>query len=202
MIKVSNYSREGNIAEFDVSGLDVRSMNAFRRTVISSVPVMAVEKITFYGNSSILNDENLAHRVGMVPLTTDLKTDVSQSECSCEGVGCGRCVCKLTLDVKGPRMACSGDMKSTDENVKPVFDKIPLIKLLPDQVIKFEADAVLGTGRDHIKWQPGLASYEIKDKDSFHVMVESYGPLPVEELIKKAFEVVEGKIGELKEKIH
>ena len=200
MIRVSNYEKDGNRAVFDVSGLDVKTLNAFRRTVIAAVPTMALERVTFYSNSSILNDEILAHRMGLVPLTTDLKTYVPQSDCECKGVGCGRCVCKLTMDVKGPKTVYSGDFKSLDENVKPAHDEIPLVKLLDGQSIRLEADAILGCGREHMKWQPGLASYEMKDKDTFRVTVESYGQLSVEELIRTAFEVVEEKIKKLKEK--
>jgi DNA-directed RNA polymerase subunit D len=201
-MKISNYTKKGdNVVEFDITGIEVRTLNAFRRTIISSVPTMAIENIIYQTNTSILNDENLAHRIGLMPLTTDLKTYVLQSECSCEGAGCGRCVCKLTLDVVGPKTVYSGDFKSLDENVRPVHDKIPLIKLSKDQKIILEADAILGLGREHVKWQPGMASYEIVEKDSYHVMVESYGSLPVEELIKTAFEVVEGKISQVKDKL-
>jgi DNA-directed RNA polymerase subunit D len=202
MIKVSNFEKKGErIVEFDISGVDVSMLNAFRRTIVSAIPVMAIEKVTFYNNSSIMNDESLAHRLGLVPLTTDLKTYTLATACNCEGAGCAKCMCKLTLEVKGPMTIHSGDMKSTDENVKPVYDSIPLIKISKDQEVKFEADALLGLGRDHVKWQPGMAAYEIKDKNSFHVIVESYGALPVEELIKTAFEVVEEKIEQLKEKV-
>ncbi|MFH0862786.1 MAG: DNA-directed RNA polymerase subunit D [Candidatus Altiarchaeota archaeon] len=201
-VKVSNFEKDGNILSFDISGVEVKIVNAFRRTIISQVPTIAIEQVTFLYNSSILNDENLAHRLGMVPLTTDLKTYVPMSECKCEGKGCGRCVCLLTMDVTGPRTLYSGDLISKDESVKPVFDKIPLVKLGPEQHVKIEAEARLGTGREHIKWQGGTAAYEVKDKDTYHVMVESYGPLQVEELVKTAFDVVEAKIKQVKDKVH
>jgi DNA-directed RNA polymerase subunit D len=201
MIKVKNYEKKGNVVEFDVAGADVRLLNAFRRTITVGVPVMAIEKVTFYTNSSILNDENLVHRIGLTPLTTDLKTYVTQDECACKGKGCGRCMCVLTMDVTGPKTVYSGDFKTTDENIKPVYDKIPLVKLMAKQKIKLEAEAILGYGSEHTKWQPGLASYELKDKNEYHVIVESYGPLPVEDLITKAFEVVDGKIQQLKDKV-
>jgi len=201
MIKVSNLEMVGgNSLVFDVSGVDVKTMNMFRRTVIAGVPSMAVEKVLVYDNSSILNDEILAHRIGLVPLTTDLKTYVSASECNCKGEGCGRCTCKLTVDVTGPATVHSGDMKSADDNVRPVHSKIQIIKLLADQRVRLEAEAVIGTGREHIKWQAGLAAYEMKDDGSFHVTVESFGQLPVEELVRSAFEVVEARISQLQEK--
>ncbi|MBD3387567.1 MAG: DNA-directed RNA polymerase subunit D [Candidatus Altiarchaeales archaeon] len=200
-MKVTNFTKKGDVVEFDISGVDVAVLNAFRRTIVSGLPIMAMEKITFYNNSSILNDEILGHRIGLVPLTTDLKTYIPRVDCTCKGEGCAKCTATLTLDVSGPGTLYSGDFKSTDENIKPAYEKIPLVKLLSEQKVKAEAEAVMGYGSEHVKWQPGVAGYEIKDNGSFHVVVESYGPLPVDELIKNAFEVVGGKIGQLKEKI-
>jgi DNA-directed RNA polymerase subunit D len=201
MIKVTNYVVKGNLVEFDVKGLDVKLLNAFRRTVIAGLPSMAIDKVTFYNNSSILNDEMLAHRVGLMPLTTDLGTYATRADCSCKGKGCGKCTCTLTVDVTGPKTVYSGDFNSTDPNIKPVYDTMPLVKLMADQKLKAEAEAVLGYGADHVKWQPGLVSYGAKGDGMFHVVVESYGSLPVNELIKTAFEVVDGKIKKLKEKV-
>ena len=203
MIKISNFAKEGNVVTFEVSKIDIKMLNALRRTIISMIPVMAMEKVTFYNNSSILNDEMLAHRIGLVPLTTDLKTYVHSNECSCEGKGCARCMCMLSLDVTGPKTVYSGDLKSLDENVRPVFDKMPLVKLGMNQKIKLEAEAVMGLGRDHAKWHSGVASYEAveKDKGTFQVRIESFGQLPVEELITTAFDLMDVKIGQLKEKL-
>lgn len=201
MIKATNHSLKGQRLEFDLTGADSGIVNAFRRTIISSIPVMAIEKVTFLNNTSILNDENLAHRFGLIPLTTDLKTYVPKGECVCKGKGCARCTATLTLDVTGPATVYSGDFKGSDESVKPAYDKIPLVKLLADQKIKAEAEAIMGYGQEHVKWQAGISTYKKSDDGSFRVVVESYGQLPVDELTKKGFEVVGEKIQQLKDKI-
>ena len=200
-MKITNYKKQGNTITFSVSGVDVKLLNALRRTIISGVPVMAIEKVTFYQNSSILNDEVLSHRFGMVPLKTDLKTYDMPGDCTCKGKGCGKCATTLTLEAEGPATVYSGEMKSTDPKITPVFDKIPLVKLTQKQKIKLEAIAQLGLARDHIKWQPGLASYEQKDKDSYEFMLESYGQLKPEELLAKAFEIIGDKIKEIKKQL-
>ena len=197
-MKVSNYKKEGNIINFTVSGIDHRMLNAFRRTISTGVPCMAVEEVIFTDNSSILNDEGLAHRIGLIPLTTDFETYTPIDECTCDGQGCGRCTCVLGLELQGPETVYSGAMKSQDENVKPVFDSIPLVTLMPKHHVKFEAKAILGKGSDHIKWQPGLCSYEKKDDGSYNVFVESFGSLPVETLVRAAFTQIESKISMLK----
>ncbi|MFC2163327.1 DNA-directed RNA polymerase subunit D [Candidatus Altiarchaeota archaeon] len=199
MMKLTNFKKQGNTINFMVSGMGPNFANAFRRTVISGVPSMAVEKITFHNNSSILNDEVLAHRIGLVPLKTDLKTYNIKSECTCKGKGCAKCTTVLTIDVVGPKTVYSGDIKSTDPQVVPVHDKIPLVKLMAGQKVILEMEAILGYGRDHIKWQPGIAAYEAS-KTGHEFMIESFGQLTVDELLKKALIEIEGKIKELQAK--
>lgn len=199
-MKVTNMKKEGERITFTVSGITTQMANALRRTVISEVPVMAVEEVTFQDNSSILNDEVLAHRLGLLPLTTDLKTYNFVSACTCKGEGCGKCTAILTLDVQGPKTVYAEDLKSTDPEITPVYPKTPLVKLTENQNIKLEAKAILGLGSHHIKWQAGIASYE-DSKNSFNIMVESYGQLPLKTLVSTAFESFENKIETLKQQL-
>ena len=75
-------------------------INTFRRLIIDEVPVMAIREVEFVNNSSALYDEMLSHRLGLIPLKTDLKSYNLQEECKCDGKGCARCQTTLTLDVK------------------------------------------------------------------------------------------------------
>jgi DNA-directed RNA polymerase subunit D len=174
--------------------------NALRRTVISDIPVMAIEEVTFQDNSSILNDEVLAHRLGLLPLKTDLKTYNTKSECTCKGKGCGKCTAILTLDIQGPKTVYAEDLKPTDPEITPVHPKTPIVKLTENQKIKLEAKAILGRGSDHTKWQAGIASYE-ETKNGYNITIESYGQLPLKDLVSTAFESFENKIETLKEQL-
>lgn len=145
---------------FLVKGVDVPFLNAIRRSVVSLTPTMAIEDIEFRQNSSVLYDEFLAHRIGLVPLTTDLKSyDMIESEEDKESL---KCINKLTLDVKGPKTVYSGDLKSADKGIKPVHDTIPLVKLKKGQEVRLEATAILGLGKQHMKFSPGLIFYKNK----------------------------------------
>jgi DNA-directed RNA polymerase subunit D len=197
---ITSFQKKDNQATFNVKGLDIGVLNAFRRTIIANIPVMAIEKVRFFKNNSILNDEILAHRLGLVPLKTELKTYNKIEECKCNGEGCGRCTAVLTLDVQGPKTVYSSELKSTDPEIKPVYDTIPLIKLADRQEIKLEAEAILGFGRKHMKWQAGLASYEIK-KDHVEFLIESFGQYSIEELIKIALNEFQEKIKEVEGKL-
>uniref|UniRef100_A0A7N4PWM7 DNA-directed RNA polymerases I and III subunit RPAC1 n=1 Tax=Sarcophilus harrisii TaxID=9305 RepID=A0A7N4PWM7_SARHA len=57
--------------EFDMVGIDAAIANAFRRILLAEVPTMAVEKVFVYNNTSIVQDEILAHRLGLIPIRAD-----------------------------------------------------------------------------------------------------------------------------------
>lgn len=65
-IKIEN--QKENELEFDMIGVTPALANAFRRIMISEVPSMAIEKVHIYNNTSIIQDEILAHRLGLIPL--------------------------------------------------------------------------------------------------------------------------------------
>lgn len=52
-------------------GIDAAIANAFRRILLAEVPTMAVEKVLVYNNTSIVQDEILAHRLGLIPIHAD-----------------------------------------------------------------------------------------------------------------------------------
>lgn len=155
--KISEDKHSGRIA-FEISGVDFSFANALRRAIIESVPTMAIEKITFSKNSSILYDEIVAHRLGLVPLSTDLKGYNLQTECKCNGEGCARCTATLTLKESGAGTVEATSMKSSDPKIKPLYP-MPIVKLLKGQEIEFSALARLGTGREHAKFAPCHAWY-------------------------------------------
>ena len=63
------YQNERNDASFSLIGVDTSIANAFRRILLAEVPTVAIETVIMKMNTSVLHDEVLAHRLGMVPLT-------------------------------------------------------------------------------------------------------------------------------------
>lgn len=57
--------------EFDLVGIHPFLANTFRRILLSDVPSIAIEKIYVYNNTSIIQDEVLCHRLGLIPLKAD-----------------------------------------------------------------------------------------------------------------------------------
>ena len=156
-LKVKAISKKGKPLEALVQGTDQTMLNTIRRLILEEVPTMAIETVEFYDNSSAMFDEYIAHRLGLIPLTTDLKTYKLPEECC--GGECAKCSATLTLDAKGPGLVLSGELKSKDPKVKPADKNIPIIKLTKNQNLRLEAKAVLGKGRNNAKWQPGSVGY-------------------------------------------
>jgi len=154
--------KEKNKVSFVLMDSTPSFANIIRRTIIEEVPVMAIEDVEFRKNNSILYDEIIAHRLGLLPLTTDLKSYNIPAECKCKGKGCARCQLKLTLKAKGPGMVYASDMHTRDASIKPVYQKTLIVKLLKNQNLELEATAVLGQGKEHSKWSPGHVYYKNK----------------------------------------
>ncbi|MBN2052395.1 DNA-directed RNA polymerase subunit D [Candidatus Woesearchaeota archaeon] len=152
--------KSDNKIVFEIRDVDVSYANTLRRLFMNDAPVMAIEDVELRRNDSGLYDEMIAHRLGLVPLSTDLKSYDLQSECKCKGEGCGRCQLKMTLKAKGPGTVYAGDIKTKDPKVKPIYPKMPIVKLLEGQELELECTAVLGLGKVHAKWSPCLAYYK------------------------------------------
>ncbi|KAG2450268.1 hypothetical protein HYH02_004779 [Chlamydomonas schloesseri] len=56
------------VMEFDMIGCDPAIANALRRILIAEVPTVAIEHVFMINNTSIIQDEVLSHRLGLVPL--------------------------------------------------------------------------------------------------------------------------------------
>jgi DNA-directed RNA polymerase subunit D len=149
-------SLDDTLARFTLSGATPAFANAFRRAMIGEVPTLAIENVRIYDNTSAFFDEMLAHRLGLIPIKTDLSTYVTQEKCSCGGAGCPGCMVTFTLSVEGPKTVLSSDLIPQDPKATPVYDNIPIVKLAKGQKLVIEAHAVLNTGREHAKWQPTL----------------------------------------------
>lgn len=133
--------------------------NTLRRIFTTEVPSLAVKNVKFVKNSSALFDEIIAHRLGLLPLKTDLSTYNSQENCTCKEKGCAKCQVYFTLKAEGPLTVYASDLKSQDPKVKPVYAKMPIVKLLKGQELEFEALVTLGNAKEHAKYSTCHAYY-------------------------------------------
>ena len=143
--EVEFIERDERSARFLVRGLTPAFANGIRRAMIADVPTFSIDTVRFVENSSVMFDEMIGLRLGLVPLTTDLD-DFEAGE-----------TVTLAMDVSGPATAYSGDIETSDPMVEPADENVPIIELKEGQRLEFEADAVLDTGKGHAKHQGGVA---------------------------------------------
>ena len=203
MVKIKVLEDKGNSVTLQLEGVDRSYANAIRRFCLSEVPAMAIDDVVILENSSVLYDEILAHRLGMIPIKTDLEKYNLPEDCDCGNpLGCHKCRVLFVLDAKGREKVStvtSGDLVSEDREVRPVSETIPLVKLALGQSVKLEAYARLGRGKEHAKWQPSTVAVltDGKSEGTYNLMVESAGGLPAKKIVLKAIQLIQKKLGEI-----
>lgn len=175
-------------------------VNAVRRIALSEVPVMAVDEVIFLENNTAMYDEIIAHRLGLVPLTSEraLEKYRPPEECA-ECTDCEDCFVSLYLDIAAedqPVIVYSGDLKSTDPDVQPVYENMPLIYLAPGQRVSLEARARLGRGKEHAKWSAAtIAAHKYLPVIRFDFTRAS------RETVEECIECIEGASREIARKL-
>jgi len=172
---ISNVEVTDDTVKFTLSKTDASMANALRRVMMAEVPTMAIDKVEFLQNTTVLHDDFIAHRLGLVPLVSSKagfdvdNQDENQRDyqfnrdCSCQGY-CPNCTAVFELNVK-----CDGDLeeyKVTTNDLKPEYagskceiacepgEEVLLVKMRKGQHLKLRALAQKGIGKEHAKWNP------------------------------------------------
>ena len=154
--------------DFILSDVDLSLANSIRRTMLAEVPTLAIDLVDIKRNTSVLADEFLAHRLGLVPLESE---DIDQlkytRDCTCED-HCEKC--SVTLQLKA---RCDSDetmnvysshlvviSANTGLNLgQPVIRDpqkkgVLICKLKRHQELNIVCIAKKGIAKEHAKWSP------------------------------------------------
>lgn len=199
-MKITTVFEQEQILALRVQDVSPSYINTLRRYASSKVPTMAIDFVEFKDNSGILYDEMVAHRMGMIPLTTDLKSyRVPDAEWN-EPTGDPRVEVEMTLSVtagKAATLVTAKDLKSKDKKIAPVHENMPITKLIEGQVIEATAIARMGIGEEHVKWSPGHIWYR-----HFPKIIITSQPKDAESFAQKfpgVFDVKSGKLAVAKD---
>jgi len=157
-LKVKILDKKDTEIKFLLEESNPQFANALRRIMISEIPILTVEYVDFIANNSVLYNELIAHRLGLIPLVFDSKKFHFRDKHD-KGKTCSFCEVVFAINKKGPCVVYTKDMKSSNPSVKPLYDNIPIVELFEGQNLKLEASASLGVGRDHARYQSAIASY-------------------------------------------
>jgi len=151
----------------ELEGVTASQANAIRRTLLADVPKLAIEDVEFhlgpirdettgkdYDSSTSMFDEGVALRLGLLPIPTDLSQFRRRSECTCGGAGCAQCQVMFSIDRKGPCTVYAKDVVPLGDATLAILEpEVPIVRLGARQALLAYATAIVGTAREHAKWQ-------------------------------------------------
>jgi len=177
-----------------LKGIPLQYANELRRLCLNGVAIYAIDTVDVLSNSSVLADEGIAHRLGLIPLKTELSS-VEQDNPSDRIM--------FTLDsgeTQETRTILSGELKSQDTIVNPVSENIPIVTLAPGQRLKLEAYARLGRGTEHAKWNSAnIATLTESDTDDERILtVETTGALEPQHIVISSIMELSKRLDEFK----
>jgi len=157
-LKIQILNKSDNEIKFILEDSNPQFANALRRIMISEIPILAIDFADISINDSVLYNEVIAHRLGLIPLVFNSKDFHFKDEHE-DGKTCSMCEVIFAINKKGSGMVYSKDMKSSNPDVKPLYDNIPIVELFNDQKLKLEASASLGLAKNHARYQAASAHY-------------------------------------------
>jgi len=200
-----------------VTDMKIDLANAIRRSVLE-ISTMAIDDIEIIKNDSALYDENIAHRIGLIPI----KTEKTSKET------------KFKLKEKGPKTVYSSELSPKNDTGM----SIPIVILEKGQEVEMVCNARLGKGVEHIKYSPGLVFYKnnidndilnfvyvdedgnieykedelknkgvsedqikkiksVKEAKELEFNIESWGQFEAKDIFSKSIDIIESNLNEL-----
>lgn len=177
-------SQANNIkVDFELTGTDLSFANSIRRVIQSEVPTLAIDLVEIETNTSVLADEFIAHRLGLIPIVSkDIDSLNDTRDCDCEQY-CDSCSVRLSLHARctsddvmkiyARDLVIDSNRRSLDLGNPVIMDPDgngPMIaKLRGGQELKLLCVAKKGIAKEHAKWMPTAAvGFEYDPHNKLH----------------------------------
>lgn len=170
-------------ANFIIQNFNLETANSLRRYMLAEIPTVAIDLVEVLDNTSVLADEFICHRLGLIPLNSrGVEELIYSRDCDCENY-CDQCSITLELNAK-----CEGDEimrvyardlvlvsnPPNDQVGQPVITDEDrqgscIVKLRRGQAIHMRCIAKKGIAKEHAKWAPSAAiGFEYDPANKLH----------------------------------
>jgi DNA-directed RNA polymerase I and III subunit RPAC1 len=200
---------------FDLKGVEPPLANSLRRILISEIPTMAIEIVNLYQNTSIIPDEVLSHRLGLIPILADANEFQYKKEtedynefnsihfkfhAKCQlNKSTGEIINNEILSsyIKWVPIGSQAKRFVGSDTIRVVHNDILVSKLRPGQEIEAELICIKGIGKTHAKWSPvSTAFYRLLPDIKFKSNIYDNDAEALKKLCPMSvFDVKEGDMG-------
>ena len=182
--------KDENRLELEIGGVPIHILNALKRILQSEVKTIAADLLYLHKNTTVIQDEVLAHRLGLLPIKVpdeylddpenhvEISLDITCEEGTPKDP---QLVFSRDLNLSGPaQMACPG---------------ILIAKLIKGQKLNFRAVCRIGTGKIHTKWSPvcDVTFVRFPSKNTYKFCIETVGNREPASIFREAIAVVRNK---------
>ncbi|KAF9820400.1 hypothetical protein IEO21_01409 [Rhodonia placenta] len=157
---------------FVVENVDLALANSLRRVMMADIPTVAIDMVEIETNTTVLPDEFIAHRLGMIPLVSSNCDEGMRytRDCTCLS-WCQFCAVELTLhvachdgvamDVTSMHLDGGDELAKRPENFghpvgkfDPSVSPVLIAKIRKGQELRLRCIAKKGVAKEHAKWSP------------------------------------------------
>ncbi|CCK71685.1 DNA-directed RNA polymerase II core subunit RPB3 KNAG_0H02700 [Huiozyma naganishii CBS 8797] len=168
-VKIREANRDN--VDFILSNVELAMANSLRRVMVAEIPTLAIDSVQVETNTTVLADEFIAHRLGLIPLQSmDIERLEYCRDCFCED-HCDKCSVVLTLQAVGESESTTNvyakdltivsNLMGRNIGHPIIQDKenngVLICKLRKGQELKMTCIAKKGIAKEHAKWGPTSA---------------------------------------------
>jgi DNA-directed RNA polymerase subunit D len=181
-MKIKKLEETNNLLKLKITDIDIALANALRRIMIADTKCYAVDTVDFYKNDCFMSMEEIAHRLGLLPLKREL--DIKEDS-------------SIFLDFTATEPLTNIFAKDlVYTNIEPVYPDMPITVLKKGQTLKFKANVTYNSknGGGHAKWSPATVVFYSYENNEFLFTIETTGSVTPENLFTQALTILEERL--------
>ncbi len=167
---------------YDTSLIKFNELNDIRRALFRDIPTIAISSLLVTNNTTYLQEEEILQALALVVIRHTL--------CK-HGVDPKVCKTKMSLNITGPHLVMSTDLKllTPNKHFNIIGGEYPLFNI-DVGTLTLVATATIGTGQDHAAYFPVNVVYANIIEDTYKLTIEGTGAREVSSIYDEVLEIL------------